>query len=292
MQRYEGLKKYNNFEEYAAACERMKVYLKQYKWITETDSPYEDIRSSLEKCIILRKKYEEHNQGEFSNLDSKNFQEEKSDLHDNILSKEDMIKNEGEILTLKMQYEAIKSDTYVSKLKRNITALYLQIGEYEARMESGIFKRKNDKELRKNDPLYTAPSMRRFRFFMANVTGMVPGEVNTNIEDRKEIPTYIMENYDLVNFSELKSHETKEIALTVVPEIDASEKMYNRLFRVPVSNFIASYGIKEKSENTKVLEQENTSNINVEKTINYDTKVHDNNYLKEKKDKSNEEIEH
>jgi hypothetical protein len=154
---------------------------------------------------------------------------------------------------LKLQYEAIKGDTYIGNLRRNITALYVSIGDYEARngQDAAMDLEVRD-DLKDGAPL-TSRSMRRFRFWLANVTGMVPGEINMDVENRKEIPLYIAENYDLVNKPEI-TPEHKEMALVVVPEIDTSKGILYRLVENPVDRFIASRGIREKGTYEKTAQ--------------------------------------
>lgn len=252
MERYEGLTRITSHEGYVEAKKRLEDYLKQYKWITETDSPYEDIKKALFKCVEKRKAYEGESAEKTSEQVTSEDVTEKKDEKDGQVSRNDILENENEILSLKIQYDSIKSDTYAANLRRNITALYVSIGDYEARIESKRKKDKNNVES-ENNPFYTSRSMRRFRFFLANLTGMVPGEVNMNVENNKAIPLYIIENYDLVNRPEI-TEEQKEMALVVVPEVDYSVNIFNKLIGRPVDQFIAAYGIKEKAKSDVSVE--------------------------------------
>ena len=224
MERMEGLRRINSYEKYVEAKQRLEDYLKQYKWITEAKTPYEDIKNMLTKCVETRNEYESVTT------------EERAE------KKQTELDNENKILALKLQYEALKGDTYIGDLRRNIKALYITIGEYEARLEA--MQEPETKEERRE--LLTSRSMRRFRFMLASLTGFVPGEVNMNVEKRSEIPTYIMENYDLVNKDEFTPASKEETALVVVPEYDTSAGLFYRLFDQPVNEFIASRGIVEK----------------------------------------------
>ncbi|MBQ8299996.1 MAG: hypothetical protein IJX99_09145 [Clostridia bacterium] len=265
MERYEGLRRITSHEGYLDAKKRLEGYLKQYKWITETDSPYEDIKNALVKCVEKRKAYEGGSIENTSDQDGEKGEETQ-------VSKSEILENENAILSLKVQYEAIKSDTYAANLRRNITALYVSIGDYEARIESKSRKNKDEKESEK-DPFYTSRSMRRFRFFLANLTGLVPGEVNMNVENNKAIPLYIIENYDLVNKPEI-TEEQKEMALVVVPEVDYSVNMVNRLFGKPVDQFIAAYGIKEKAKTDVSDKVTSESEVASKEEVSVDTKQH------------------
>lgn len=253
MERMEGLRRISSYEKYVEAKQRLEDYLKQYKWITEAKTPYEDIKNMLTKCVETRKEYEDKSAEERA---------EKRPIERD---------NENKILALKLQYEALKGDTYIGDLRRNIKALYITIGEYEARLEA--MEEPETKEQRRE--LLTSRSMRRFRFMLASLTGFVPGEVNMNVENRSEIPTYIMENYDLVNKDEFTPVAKEETALVVVPEYDTSAGIFYRLFDQPVNEFIASRGIVEKGvlhqvdnrEVSKVKDSKELSqDVNMEQT--------------------------
>ena len=251
MERVEGLRKITSYEAYIEAKQRLEDYLKQYKWITESKTPYEDIKSMLLKCVETRKEYED-----------KSDEEKKEGTPEERAEKRKVeLDNENKILALKLQYEAIKGDTYVGNLRRNITALFVTIGEYEARIESAQKKDSKSKDEKESDgksnDFLTSRSMRRFRFFLANLTGMVPGEINMNVENRKEIPLYILEHYDLVNKPEI-TPEHKEMALVVVPEVDTSVGIFHRLVEQPVNQFIASRGIVEKGALPQVTTETNS----------------------------------
>ena len=232
MERMEGLRRINSYEKYVEAKQRLEDYLKQYKWITEAKTPYEDIRNMLTKCVETRKEYED------KSVDDR----KEATLEERTEKRKVELDNENKILSLKLQYEALRGDTYIGDLRRNIKALYITIGEYEARLEA--MQEPETKEERRE--LLTSRSMRRFRFMLASLTGFVPGEVNMNVEKRSEIPTYIMENYDLVNKDEFTPASKEETALVVVPEYDTSAGLFYRLFDQPVNEFIASRGIVEK----------------------------------------------
>ena len=244
MERMEGLRKINSYEKYVEAKQRLEDYLKQYKWITEAKTPYEDIKNMLTKCVETRKGYENETTEDKKELSIEERAEKRKVELD----------NENKILALKLQYEALKGDTYIGNLRRNIKALYITIGEYEARCLEAMQEPEAKEEKR---ALLTSRSMRRFRFMLASLTGFVPGEVNMNVEDRSEIPTYIMENYDLVNKDEFTPAPKEETALVVVPEYDTSAGVFYRLFEQPVNEFIASHGIVEKG----VLHQVDKSEV-------------------------------
>ena len=254
MERVEGLRKITSYEAYIETKQRLEDYLKQYKWITETKEPYEDIKNMLVKCVEARKEYESRSTDDKTEVTPEERAEKRKVELD----------NENKILALKLQYEALKGDTYVGNLRRNITALFVTIGEYEARIESAQKKSKKDKEEKdeKSSDFLTSRSMRRFRFFLAHLTGMVPGEINMNVENRKEIPLYIIENYDLVNKPEI-TPEHKEMALVVVPEVDTSVGIFHRLVEQPVNAFIASRGIVERG----ITPQVSSEKVATEKSL-------------------------
>ena len=250
MNRVEGLKRITSDQEYHDAKTRLENYLKQYKWITETKTPYEDISKALISCVETRKVYEGHEQDENESIEEKEARR--------LIE----LDNENKILALKLQYEHIKADDYVGSLRRNITALYVSIGDYEARNGQNAAMDLEVKDTLRGGAPLTSRSMRRFRFWLANVTGLVPGEINLDVENRKEIPLYIAENYDLVNKPEIQP-EHKEMALIVVPEVDTSRGLLYRLVENPVDRFIASRGIREKGriETTVEIGEEGISNV-------------------------------
>lgn len=247
MERMEGLRRINSYEKYIEAKQRLEDYLKQYKWITEAKTPYEDIKNMLAKCVETRKEYE----------DKTSKEKKEGTLEERAEKRKVELDNENKILALKLQYEALKGDTYIGDLRRNIKALYITIGEYEARLEA----REEPETKEEKRELLTSRSMRRFRFMIASLTGFVPGEVNMNVENRSEIPTYIMENYDLVNKVEFTPASKEETALAIVPEYDTSAGIFYRLFDQPVNEFIASRGIVEKG----VLHQVNMGDVSKDK---------------------------
>lgn len=236
MERYEGLKRIKSDEEYEAAKKRLEEYLVQYKWIAETESPLDDIFESLKECSENRKTYE-------ANAEAGEHEERE------IVDSTEAIDNEHRILSLKRQFDELKNGTYVANLRRNITALFVTIGEYEARLE------KAEKNVPDSDPVDGVEEKkreyvvkwkgRRFRFFWANFTGLVPGELmNMDVEDRNEIPLFIKQKYGLISISEPVPAERKKenMALVVAKQ---KTKFSIKWFSNPVNEFIASRGITQ-----------------------------------------------
>ncbi len=237
MERYEGLKRIKSDEEYKAAKKRLEEYLVQYKWIAETESPLDDIFDSLMECSKVRKIYE--------NEEAKTEEDKEREIADN----KEEIDNEHRILSLKRQFDELKNGTYVANLRRNITALFITIGEYEARLEKaeknvpdsdvvdGVEEKKKDYIIKWKG--------RRFRFFWANFTGLVPGELmNMDVEDRNEIPLFIKQKYGLISISEPvpAERQNQNMALTVAQQ---KTKFSMKWFSNPVNEFIASRGITQ-----------------------------------------------
>lgn len=236
MERYEGLKRIKSDEEYEAAKKRLEDYLVQYKWIAESESPLDDIFESLKECSETRKTYETN--GEVSN-------HEEREIVDNQEAKD----NEHRILSLKRQFDELKNGTYVANLRRNITALFITIGEYEARLEKAE-KNVPDSDVvdgveEKKREYVVKWKGRRFRFFWANFTGLVPGELmNMDVEDRNEIPLFIKQKYGLISINEPvpAEHQKENMALTVAKQ---KTKFSIKWFSNPVNEFIASRGITQ-----------------------------------------------
>ena len=237
MERYEGLKRIKSDEEYEAAKKRLEEYLVQYKWIAETESPLDDIFDSLMECSKVRKIYE--------NEEAKSEEDKEREIVDN----QEEIDNEHRILSLKRQFDELKNGTYVANLRRNITALFITIGEYEARLEKaeknvpdsdvvdGVEEKKKDYIIKWKG--------RRFRFFWANFTGLVPGELmNMDVEDRNEIPLFVKQKYGLISINEPVPTERQKqnMALVIAGQ---KTKFSMKWFSNPVNEFIASRGITQ-----------------------------------------------
>ncbi|MBR3888035.1 MAG: hypothetical protein IKJ32_02930 [Clostridia bacterium] len=237
MERYEGLKRIKSDEEYEAAKKRLEEYLVQYKWIAETESPLDDIFDSLMECSKIRKIYE--------NEEAKSEEDKEREIVDN----QEEIDNEHRILSLKRQFDELKNGTYVANLRRNITALFITIGEYEARLEKaeknvpdsdvvdGVEEKKKDYIIKWKG--------RRFRFFWANFTGLVPGELmNMDVEDRNEIPLFVKQKYGLISINEPVPAERQKqnMALVIAGQ---KTKFSMKWFSNPVNEFIASRGITQ-----------------------------------------------
>ena len=237
MERYEGLKRIKSDEEYEAAKKRLEDYLVQYKWIAETESPLDDIFDSLMECSKVRKIYE--------NEEAKSEEDKEREIVDN----QEEIDNEHRILSLKRQFDELKNGTYVANLRRNITALFITIGEYEARLEKaeknvpdsdvvdGVEEKKKDYIIKWKG--------RRFRFFWANFTGLVPGELmNMDVEDRNEIPLFVKQKYGLISINEPVPAERQKqnMALVIAGQ---KTKFSMKWFSNPVNEFIASRGITQ-----------------------------------------------
>ncbi len=236
MERYEGLKRIKSDEEYEAAKKRLEDYLVQYKWIAESESPLDDIFESLKECSETRKTYETNG-------------EEQDHEEREIVDTQEAKDNEHRILSLKRQFDELKNGTYVANLRRNITALFITIGEYEARLEKAE-KNVPDSDVvdgveEKKREYVVKWKGRRFRFFWANFTGLVPGELmNMDVEDRNEIPLFIKQKYGLISINEPvpAEHQKENMALAVAKQ---KTKFSIKWFSNPVNEFIASRGITQ-----------------------------------------------
>lgn len=235
MERYEGIRKIRSEEEYEATRKRLEEYLVQYKWITESDAPLDDIFDSLLECSKIRKLYEGR-----TGTDEREIVSEMTEKE-----------NEYRILSLKRQFDELKHGTYIANLRRNITALYITVGEYEARAEKAERSAPESDSVEgheeKKREYITSGPYRRARFFWAAFTGLVPGEIlNMDIEDKNEIPLFIKQKYGLISLIEPTPFENNKTntntALVVAPE---RNDFSIRWFANPVNKFIASRGIVE-----------------------------------------------
>lgn len=256
MERYEGLKRIKSDEEYEAAKKRLEEYLVQYKWIAETESPLDDIFDSLMECSKVRKIYENEDAKE-ENSDGK-----EREIVDNTEERE----NEHRILSLKRQFDELKNGTYVANLRRNITALFITIGEYEARLEKAEKNVPDSDEIEgvqeKKKEYIIKWKGRRFRFFWANFTGLVPGELmNMDVEDKNEIPLFIKQKYGLISISEPvpAERQNQNMALVVAGQ---KTKFSMKWFSNPVNEFIASRGITQVNKLKKTEVEAHTAEEN------------------------------
>ena len=243
MERYEGLKRIKDEAEYEAARKRLEEYLVQYKWITESDAPMDDLFESLIECSKVRRIYE-------------NAPKEKRKEEHELEEKE----NEYRILSLKRQFDELKNGTYIANLKRNITALFIVVGDYEARVEKAEKEAPSSDEIegveeKKRDHITSGPR-RRFRYFWASFTGLVPGEImNMDIEDKNEIPLFIKQKYGLISLIEptpFENQKREQSLVVAAPRSDFSIKW----FANPVNEFIASQGIIEMQETRDAIREE------------------------------------
>ena len=233
MERARGLRRIQTYEEYSEAKVRLMDYLKQYKWIMESKNPYKDISEQLVSCIEVRKKYE-----------SKETEKDEQSAE----NKDVELENERRIVSLKSRYESIKTGNYKETLYGNITALYIAIADFEARIEKRgrrIFKKKaqEGKEDVPQDML-TSPSMRRFRFWMAQVIGDIPGEV---VLAEKADPEYFLDNYLLQIAEEAKAIEPEEKSEisneTSLVAVKRENGFCDRFIAPYVNAFITSQGV-------------------------------------------------
>ncbi len=259
MERKEGLKKIRSEEEYDEVRQRLDEYLVQYKWLTESKNPLEDIFKSLAECSKIRNSYEEGTEEEREIVDT-----------------QEQIDNEHRILSLKRQFDELKNGTYVASLRRNITALYIIIGEYEARMEKTNSLKQNEEKVNDSEAnekdskgqiqnYVTSGKYRRLRYFWASLTGAIPGEiVNMDIEDKNEIPLFIKKKYGLIAIVDEQTplermrHENEKSLVVAGARNEFSVRVAKK-----VDEFISEKGIIVKGKETQGNVEEKASDEKV-----------------------------
>lgn len=167
-----GLEKIKTKEEYEAIKTGLKYYVKEYIWFKKSSDPIKEVTTKLQECM--------------KKLEGELLDEEELELLSIIHS-------------LKTKYVAIKEGKYENDLKGNITAYFLMIEEYNARMENrsflyalkGIFGNKEARNYLK----------RRYMLSLSNAYGVVPTSVNLNLEKVEDILKYILEKYNFVGIT-------------------------------------------------------------------------------------------
>lgn len=192
MERYRGLTEIKSYQEYQQAKERLKHYIEEYKWITSTNKPYEDIKAELDQIIGMREKEENP-------------------------SKHTALETEGKAQALKVKFDAVQDKTYEPNLYRNIMALILTIENYEAKMSKSSFfatlvgaiagKKEDMENLKK-----------RYLFGRAVLTGDVYGEHNVQLESVDNILNFLGRNYEWVNLDPTSAVEENSTALAIIPQ--------------------------------------------------------------------------
>ncbi|MBO5179751.1 MAG: hypothetical protein J6B87_05345 [Clostridia bacterium] len=186
---YKGLEKIKTYEEYGEKKQELKYYVDEYSWITKSKEPLTDITNQMKKLL-----------DELDNAD---------------ITQEDQLRVLKGIHLLQIKYLSVKRGEYLAILKRNITATFILIEQYEASLE-------------KHSPWQVIKGVitgnveiknylqRKYMISKVNDTRAAQSAVNLNVEKIEDILGYIEKNYNLVDIKIPKD----ETALMLVEDID------------------------------------------------------------------------
>lgn len=217
-----GLEKIKSLEEYELAKKDLQYCIHEYKWISESKNPKQEIEDELKKCM--------------------------KDLHEN-MDRDEELALLSKIHTLKTKYIAIVRDEYKNEVKTNILGLILITEQYEAANQDVSFTDLISGLLR-GSPEIKNYLRRKYMFTLSNMYGIVPAPQSLNIEKMEDILDYVAKNYDLVDIDLSDRKEINEVSLTTVQEpvvgIKASAiKVINERFGAYAEN-VSSQDNKEK----------------------------------------------
>lgn len=183
MERVQGVIKIKNKEQ----CEDMKSsldeYVKQYKWVCNTENPFEVILKTLDT-------YSEK-------------------LKSDSISDGEKAEVLGDAHSLKGVFASIKANEYKPFLLRNIMSIVLSVEDYEASLEhrspfnviSGVIK---------GDAGVKDFLKRKYAFYMTRVTGSLSAPTDPRLEKIDDIISYISRNYELYGLLKEEVQEMME----------------------------------------------------------------------------------
>lgn len=184
-----GLEKIKSKEEYDAVKSGLEYYIKEYIWLKKCDNPIAEVESEIKSCINKLRK----------DMDEKEELELLRRIH-----------------LLKAKYIAIRENKYENDLKRNISADFLRVEQYDASQEKTTFM-SIISGLLKNDTDIKNYLKRKYMLTISNAYGVIPTAVDLNLEKVEDILKYISDNYNLAGINEL---ETSSKDLIIAHEKD------------------------------------------------------------------------
>lgn len=222
------LEKIKSLEEYEIAKKDFEKYMGEYKWISESENPKEEVENKLKECM--------------------------QQLHFG-MEKQDEIEMLSKIHTLKTKYISIARGEYQNQLRQNITGLMMMLEQFEANEKhmpfgevvKGIFTNdEKTKEYLKN----------KYMLSLSNMYGVVPAPERLDLERMPDILEYMYQNYDLVTI-DLSNDEEKGLA--IIPEPVVGMKKQIEEYALNKSNVLLTQidtnqikeNIKEEKINTK-----------------------------------------
>lgn len=182
------LKKIKSITEYEATKKSLEYCISEYKWISDSKNPKQEIEDEIKVCSAeLRKGMEKEKELE-------------------LLSK---------IHLLKTKYISIAHDEYKSALKRNINAFVLMLEQFEAANQEIKFGNLV-KGIITGDSKTKEYIKKKYMFTLANLYGTTPAPQSLNVESMSDILEYMDKNYDLVDID--LSDRKEELGLTLFEE--------------------------------------------------------------------------
>lgn len=169
---YKGLEKIKTYEEYGEKKQELKYYVDEYSWITKSKEPLIDITNQIK--ALLR------------------------ELDDEDITKEKQLEILKAIHLSQIKYLRVKKDEYLSILKRNITATFIIIEQYEASIEKHSLFKKIIGVITGNAEIKSY-FQRKYMLSKANDNRVAPSAVNLSMENIEDILGYIEQNYNLVD---------------------------------------------------------------------------------------------
>lgn len=184
---YKGLKKIKTYEEYNEKKQELKYYVEEYSWITKTKEPLIDITNQMKTLL-----------GKLDNED---------------ITKEEQLQILKGIHLLQIKYLKVKKDEYISILKRNITATFILVEQYEASIEQHSPWQIIKGVITGNAEIKSY-LQRKYMVSKVNDNRVAPSAVNLSMENIEDILGYIEQNYNLVDVKMPK----EETALVPIEE--------------------------------------------------------------------------
>ena len=137
---------------------------------------------------------------------------------------------------LQSKYNLVRDGLYGPSLKRNITALLLSVMQYEVSNGGNVEDKQGVKRV----------------FFLANLTGNIPGEKNLTYDRVESIMGFIFKNYDLIRIAEERrmQENIKEDEQAQVKDLVPAEGRDKIIDIVEswVNEYLKSKGIHESHE--------------------------------------------
>ena len=205
---YKGLEKIKTYEEYGEKKQELKYYVDEYSWITKAKEPLTDITNQIKELL--------------------------AELDNEDITQEEQLRILKGIHLLQIKYLSIKREEYPSILKRNITATFILIEQYEASLEQHSPWQVIKGVITGNAEIKSY-LQRKYMVSKVNDNRAAQSAVNLNVEKIEDILGYIEKNYNLVDIKMPK----EENALMPVEDIGIDNPVQKQV-QEKTEAFIAS----------------------------------------------------